>query len=93
MGGFLQSYSFVLKHKPGKSNKVVDALSLRVMLLNTMYVKVINLDNMKEFYAKDTDCIEAWEMSKKKWGMNRILYLDFHIQERFLFKNRKLYIP
>ena len=34
----LKSYSFVLKHGFGKSNKVVDALSRRTNLLNTMSI-------------------------------------------------------
>ena len=33
---FLQSYTFVLKHRSGKSNKVVDALSGRQLFLTEM---------------------------------------------------------
>ena len=40
----LQSYLFVLKHRSRKSNKVVDALYQRVMLLNTLFVEFVSLD-------------------------------------------------
>jgi hypothetical protein len=43
-----KSYSFVLKHKLGNSNKVVDALlSRRVLLLSTTTIEVVGIDSMK----------------------------------------------
>jgi hypothetical protein len=80
---FLQSYLFVLKHMSGKSNKVVDALSQRIMLLNTLSVEVVSLECMKELYAEDTNFAEAWKACKAPWSIDRTLYLDFHIQEGF----------
>ena len=38
---FLQSYTFVLKHRSGKSNRVVDALSRRQLLLTQMQIEVV----------------------------------------------------
>jgi hypothetical protein len=52
---FLQSYSFVLKHRSGKSNKVVDALSRRIVLLNTMSIEVVSLNCIKTLYEEDAD--------------------------------------
>jgi len=52
---FLQSYSFVLKHRSGKSNKVVDALSRRIVLLNTMSIEVVSLKCIKTLYEEDAD--------------------------------------
>lgn len=52
---FLQSYLFVLNHRSGKSNKVVDALSWRIMLLNNLSIEVVSMACMKELYAEDTD--------------------------------------
>ena len=65
---FLQSYSFVLKHGSGKSNKVVDALIRRTMILNTMSVEVVSLNCMKSLYEGDADFSEAWKACKKPWS-------------------------
>jgi len=56
---FLQSYSFVLKHRSGKSNRVVDALSRRCLLLNEMGVNVVGFDFMRELYEDDANFKEA----------------------------------
>ena len=52
---FIQSYSFVLKHMPEKSNKVADALRRRIVLLNTLSVEIVGLECVKELYAEDVD--------------------------------------
>jgi hypothetical protein len=90
---FLQSYTFVLKHRSGKSNKVVDALSRRTVLLNTMSVAVVSLECVKGLYEEDADFAEAWKACKEPWSMDRTPFLDYHIQEGFLFKNQQLCIP
>jgi hypothetical protein len=63
------------------------------MLLNTLSVEVVSLECMKELYAEDIYFAEAWEACKAPWSIDRTLYLDFHIQEGFLFKNQSLCIP
>ena len=50
---FLQSYSFVMKHMSKKSNKVVDALIQRIVLLNTMSVEVVSLNSLNKLYEED----------------------------------------
>jgi hypothetical protein len=56
---FLQSCMFVLKHGLGKSNEVVDALSQRRVLLNTMLVAMVSLECMKGLYEEDANFVEA----------------------------------
>jgi hypothetical protein len=90
---FLQSYMFVLKHRSGKSNKVVDALSQRTVLLNTMSVVVVSLECVKGLYEEDADFAEAWKACKEPWSLDQTPFLDYHIQEGFLFKNQQLCIP
>lgn len=41
---FLQGYMFMLRHRSGKSNKVADALSKRVALLNTTTIQAIGIE-------------------------------------------------
>ena len=89
----LQSYSFGLKHRFGKSNKVADALSMRIALLNTLSIEVVGLECVKELYAKDSNFVAVWKACKEPWSMDITPYLEYHIQEGFLFKNHQLCIP
>lgn len=52
---FLSQFHFVLKHKSGTQNKVVDALSRRHVLLSTLQVKVIGFEVLKDLYVDDED--------------------------------------
>jgi hypothetical protein len=85
---FLKSCSFVLKHRSGKSNKVVDVLSRRTTLLNTMSVEVEILNCLKTLYEEDEDLSKAWKACKESWSLEKTPYLDYHIHEGFLFKNQ-----
>ena len=49
---FLQSYTFFLKHKKGKSNRVVDALSRRHLLLTKMQIEVVGFKELTNLYPK-----------------------------------------
>jgi hypothetical protein len=77
----------------GKSNKVADALSPRIMMLDTLSVEFVGLECMKELYVEDVDFAKAWKAYKVPWSIDRTPYLDFHIQEGLLFKNQGLCIP
>ena len=84
---FMHSYTFVLKHRSRKSNKVADALSRRSYLLSTMTMEVTRLEGMKDLYEFGLDFAESWKACKDPWRCNKTPYLDYFIQEGFLFKN------
>ena len=63
------------------------------MLLNTLSMEVVSLESMKELYEEDVDFKEAWRACKEPWSVDKTMYLDYHIQEIFLFKNQQLCIP
>ena len=90
---FMHSYAFVLKHRSRKSNKVADALSRRSSLLSTMTMEVTRLEGMKDLYEFGLDFVESWKACKDPWRCNKTPYLDYFIQEGFLFKNHQLCIP
>ncbi|MDF3686310.1 hypothetical protein, partial [Enterobacter hormaechei] len=50
---YLQSFTFVIKHKSGVTNKVADALSRRCSLLTEMKDGVLGSDEMKVLYDAD----------------------------------------
>lgn len=58
---FLQSYTFVLKNRSGKSNIVADALSKRQNLLTEMKIEVVGFDELKSLYPEDPNFAEAWK--------------------------------
>ena len=58
---FLQSYTFVLKHRSGRSNRVADALSRSQLLLTIMQVQVVGFDELKNLYPEDPNFYEAWK--------------------------------
>lgn len=52
---YMQKFTFVLKHKSGQHNKVVDALSRRVTLLVTPVNEITGFKCLKELYTADED--------------------------------------
>lgn len=83
---FLKSYSFVLKHKSGKSNKVADALSRRMTLLTTMVNEVVDFASVKDLYATDKDFRQAFGYAKEPTSDNGNLYGEYFLQDGYLFK-------
>jgi len=52
---YISEYSFVLKHKSGVENKVVDALSHISYLFQTMQVEVLGFDKLKGTYTSGSN--------------------------------------
>ena len=76
---FLQSYTFVLKHRSGRSNKVVDALSRRQLLLIVMQVEVVGFDELKNLYPEDANFAEVWKACKEPIAIDRTRWVDYLI--------------
>jgi hypothetical protein len=89
----MQNFTFVLKHISGSSNKVVDALSRRCLLLQEFQVNVLGLDHLKEMYAEDVGFKEAYEACQNQMFRDRGPWFNFMLQEGLLFKGSKLCIP
>ena len=90
---FLQSYTFLLKHRSGRSNRVANALSRRQLLLTVMQVEVVGFDELKNLYLEDPDFAKAWKACKEPIGVGRTKWLDYLIQDGMLFKGSQLCIP
>ena len=85
---FLQKFTFSIKHKSGRTNKVADALSRRAIFLTTLSSQIIAFESLKDTYATDEDFATIWADCKMKKEVN-----DFVITQGFLFKNNRLCIP
>ena len=57
---YLQSFTFVIKHKSRVTNRVVDALSRRHSFLIEMKFEVLGFDEMNELYDVDSNFSEVW---------------------------------
>ena len=91
---YLQSFTFVIKHKSGVTNKVFDALSRRCSLLTEMKVEVLGFDEMKKLYDADPNFFEASRECKEPNLTDHISkYDECFIQEGMLFKVIQLCIP
>ena len=69
----------MLKHRSGRSNRVVDALSRRQLLLTVMQVEVVGFDELKNLYPEDPNFSKAWKACKEPITLDRTRWLDYMI--------------
>jgi hypothetical protein len=58
---FIETFPYIIKHKKGKENVIVDALSRRYTMLSQLDHKIFGLESIKELYATDVDFKNAYE--------------------------------
>jgi len=84
---YLQSFHFIIKHKSGKLNTSVDALSRRHLLLFQLDTCVLGFEHLKSLYTTDEDFGELYsDCPRHSKG-------DFQLQYGYLFKGTRLCIP
>ena len=79
-----------MKHKVGVENKATDALSRRVFLLSIMSVKVTGFERLKDDYES---CPDFGELYTSLSNISRPILDDYTLQDGYLFKANKLFIP
>jgi hypothetical protein len=90
---YMQNFTFVIKHISGTANKVADALSRKCLLLQEFRVKTLGFDDLRDIYAGDADFGEAYEAAENLVLRDRSPWIDYMIQEGFLFRGNQLCIP
>jgi len=84
---YLQSFHFIIKHKSGKLTIGADALSHRHLLLFQLDSCVLGFEHLKSLYATDEYFGELHsDCQRHPKG-------DFLLQDGYLFKGTRLYIP
>lgn len=66
---FIESFSYIIKHKSGKENVIADALSRRYTMLSQLDFKIFGLHTMKDQYVDDADFRDAFAhcLAGKPW--------------------------
>jgi hypothetical protein len=82
----MQNFTFVIKHIAGNANKVVDALSRRCLILQEFQVRTLGFEHLKDMYCDDIDFKEAYEACENPVLRDKIQWIEYMIQEGFLFK-------
>ncbi|GJY74771.1 RNA-directed DNA polymerase [Tanacetum coccineum] len=83
----LQDFNFVIRHKAGNANTVVDALSRRPALMTSTAVHVAGFKPLKQLYVDDPDFKDVWE----KCGVAP--FRDYVRRDGLLFKRHRLCVP
>ena len=89
----MQSYTFIIKHKKGFTNKVVDALSRRNLTLQSHQLESIGIEAMKGLYATDEDFKEAYQVFVEISDKYHTNFSKFLVQDGLFFKGSLLCVP
>jgi hypothetical protein len=89
----MHNFTFVIKHISGTTNKVVDALRRKCLLLQEFKVKTLGFDDLRDMYKDDLDFKEAYEAAENPILGDRSKWTEYMIQEGLLFKGNQLCIP
>jgi hypothetical protein len=89
---FMQNFNFVIKHISGTTNKVVDALSKKCLILQEFRVNTLGFDSLKDMYRDDSDFRDAYEACENPVLRDRSQWIEYFIQDGLLFKGNQLCI-
>lgn len=84
---YLQQFTFTIRHKSGKLNRVADALSRRHSLLRTLHASVTGFASFSDIYESDPYFGNILADVKSK------ISSDFTMVDGFLFKGSQLCVP
>jgi len=62
---FIESFSYIIKHKKGKDNVIDDALSRRYNMLSQLDCRIFGLETIKEQYVNDDEFKDVLENCKE----------------------------
>jgi hypothetical protein len=89
----MQNFIFVIKNISGTTNKVVDALSRKCLILHEFHVKTLGFDSLKDMNGDDPDFKDAYESCENIFLRDRSQWIKYMVQDGLLFKGNLLSIP
>jgi len=75
----MHNFTFVIKHISGTTNKVVDALSRKCLILQEFCVKTLGFDNLKYMYRDNLDFRDAYEACENLVLRDRSQWIEYLI--------------
>jgi hypothetical protein len=84
---FLETFSYIIKHKKGNDNVIPDALSRRYAMLSQLDYRIFGLETIKGQYAFDDDFKKAALNCKEGHTWNK-----FVLNDGYLFRANRLCI-
>jgi hypothetical protein len=85
---FIEPFPYIIKHKKGKDNVIVDALCRRYTMLSQLDCRIFGLESIKGQYELDVDFKDVFENCKEGLSWNK-----FVMNDGYLFRANHLYIP
>jgi len=85
---FLETFPYIIKHKKGNDNVIVDALSRRYAMLSQLDYRIFGLETIKGQYALDDDFKDVILNCKEGRTWNK-----FVLNDGYLFRANRLCIP
>jgi hypothetical protein len=85
---FIESFSYVIKHKKEKETVIANALSRRYALLTQLDYKIFGLETIKDQYVHDANFKDVLLHCKDGKTWNKFVFND-----GFVFRANKLCIP
>jgi hypothetical protein len=85
---FIETFPYIIKHKKGKENVIVDALSRRYTILSQLDHNFFGLECIKELSAMDVDFKDACENCREGRTWNKYV-----LQDGLLYHANKLCVP
>ena len=89
----MQNFTFVFKYISGQTNKALDALIQRFLILYECQVTILGFHYLKEWYKDDPNFNEIYEVCENLVSRDRSPWTKYMLQEGFLFKGNQLCIP
>lgn len=89
----LKAYSFNIKDKKGHAKKVVDALSRRFTLIQSVQLQIIGINSLKDLYNGDPNFGEIYQVCTTVMDKYHTDFFEYLIQDGLLFKGHQLCIP
>lgn len=90
---YMQAYTFNIKHKKGQLNRVADALSRRLLIVQEIQLRSIGVDSFRDLFPDDEEFLNSYKVYKESQNIFHSEYPDFTLQDGLLFRGGQLCVP